>query len=252
MVPTRASLSLIAATTLVVRVALMVILQSWEFPHEWAYGHEMGRMGRWLAEGQGFSLDGETPTAKFPLVYAGVVAGAFSVFGVYSKAAAIGLFLFQSVCASLTAICLVVLGNHLLGRTAGLIAGFAWAFSPSSIFRSVSRIWYSELAVMLLLLAITIAATAKGSPTVRRSALLGGLSGLLVLTDSTMVLYLVLLLLWMLFARGVKLPEVYRIGHRLGARSRSGGGSLGTPQLVRSGISTDRKVEFWAGAVPGK
>jgi 4-amino-4-deoxy-L-arabinose transferase-like glycosyltransferase len=207
MVPTRASLSLIAATTLVVRVALMVILQSWEFPHEWAYGHEMGRMGRWLAEGQGFSLDGETPTAKFPLVYAGVVAGAFSVFGVYSKAAAIGLFLFQSVCASLTAICLVVLGNHLLGRTAGLIAGFAWAFSPSSIFRSVSRIWYSELAVMLLLLAITIAATAKGSPTVRRSALLGGLSGLLVLTDSTMVLYLVLLLLWMLFARGVKLPR---------------------------------------------
>jgi hypothetical protein len=71
----------------------------------------------------------------------------------------------------------------------------------------VSRIWYSELAVMLLLLAITIAATAKGSPTVRRSALLGGLSGLLVLTDSTMVLYLVLLLLWMLFARGVKLPR---------------------------------------------
>lgn len=207
MVPSRASLSCIAAATLVVRVAVMVLLQSWGFPHEWAYGHEMGRMGRWLAEGPGFSLDGEAPTAKFPPVYPCVVAGAFSVFGVYSKAAAIGLFLFQSVCASVTATCLVALGSHMLGRTEGLIAGFAWAFSPSSIFRSVSRIWYSELAVMLLLLAITLAATAKDSLTGRRVALLGGLSGLLVLTDSTMALYLVLLLLWMLFARGVELPR---------------------------------------------
>jgi len=89
---------LIAALTVLVRVAYMMVFESWEFKHEWAFGHEMGRMGQWLAEGKGFTLDGTSPTAKFPPVYPLVVGGIFNVFGAYTKAAAVALFLFQSVC----------------------------------------------------------------------------------------------------------------------------------------------------------
>src|SRR5918992_1231316 len=197
------SLLLIFATALVIRIALMLILQSWEIESEWAYGHEMGRIGQWLAEGRGFTLDGKSPSAKFPPVYPFVTAAAFSIFGVYSKAGAVALFLFQSVCAAVTAVCLAVLGNRLVGRSVGLIASVVWAFYPISIFRSIIRIWYSELAAMLCLIII-IAATSKHSPTFRRIALFGGLSGLLVLVDSTLVLCLVLLLFWSLLTRGVK------------------------------------------------
>ncbi len=198
----------IFVTALSVRVAFMVMLQSWEFPSEKDFGHEMGYIGQWLANGNGFTLDGNSPTAKFPPFYPLVVAGFFTVFGAYSKAAAVGLLLFQSVCAGVSAVCLAILGNRLLGRTAGLIAGFLWAFYPTSLFYSAIHIWYSELAVMLVLLAITIAVTGKHPPTIRRVAFFGGLSGLIVLVDSTMGLYLPLLLLWMLFAWEVKLSRL--------------------------------------------
>jgi len=200
---------LIVAATLGVRIALMIILQSWDFRNEWAYGYEMGLMGKWLAEGKGFISpgDGQSPTALFPPFYPLVVAGFFYVFGIYSKAAAVGLFLFQSACSAGAAVCLAVLGNRLLGRTAGLIAGFVWAFYPTSLFFSVVHIWYSELSVMLVLIAMTIAVNAEQSPSMGRVAFLGGLSGLIVLVDSAMVLYVLFLLLWMLFAWRVKLPR---------------------------------------------
>lgn len=202
------SLLLIAAATIVVRVAVMIVLRSWEFDDEFSFGYEVGWLGRWLAQGQGFSLDGETPSAKFPPLYPLLVGAFFYVFGVYAKGAAIGLFLFQSACSAVAAVSLAILGNHLFGRTAGLIAGFAWAFYPGSIVYSVINIWYSELAVMLVLLAIIIAVTTNDFPTIGRVAFLGGLSGLIVLVDSTMSFYLPLLLLGTLFARKVKLSRL--------------------------------------------
>jgi hypothetical protein len=42
----RKSLVITLATALVEQVALMILLQSWAFKDTWAYGHEMGRIGR--------------------------------------------------------------------------------------------------------------------------------------------------------------------------------------------------------------
>jgi hypothetical protein len=81
-----------------------------------------------------------------------------------------------------------------------MIAGWAWVFYPTSIFYSVVRIWYSELAMLLILLVIIIAVTTQYPPSFGRIALLGALSGLTVLTDSTMALYLPFLFLWILVA----------------------------------------------------
>lgn len=196
-------LVLIAAATVLVRLAAMVLLQSWEFNREWAFGFEMGRMGYWLAEGEGFTLDGEAPTAHFPPVYPLVVGALFHIAGPYTPAAAVGLFLFQTACAAVTAVMLAVIGDRLFGRRAGLVAGFLWVILPASIFYSAVHIWYSELAVMLVVLAAALVVTAERVPRARRVALLGGLSGLIVLIDSTMGLYLALLLLAMLLTRRV-------------------------------------------------
>jgi 4-amino-4-deoxy-L-arabinose transferase-like glycosyltransferase len=178
----------------------MFLLESWEFEQKWAFGHEMGRMGQWLEEGKGFTLDGSSPTAKFPPFYPLFVGGIFYLFGPYTKAAAVALFLSQSLFSAAIAICLANMGNRLFGGITGMIAGWAWVFYPTSIFYSVVRIWYSELAMLLILLVIIIAVTTQYPPSFGRIALLGALSGLTVLTDSTMALYLPFLFLWILVA----------------------------------------------------
>jgi 4-amino-4-deoxy-L-arabinose transferase-like glycosyltransferase len=198
----------IAALTLLVRVAYMIVFESWNFKDEWAFAYEMGRIGQWLAEGKGVTLDGSSPTARFPPLYPLFVGGVFYLLGPFTKAAAVSLFMFQSVCSALIAICLASLGSRLLGRTTGIIAGLIWAFYPAAIFYSVVRIWYCELALLLVLSVTMIAVTTGYSPTFRRIAIMGALSGLTVLTDSTMVIYLPLLLIWMLFARRVQWPRL--------------------------------------------
>ena len=184
----------------------MVLLQSWDLPDQWQFGYEIGKIGRSLAEGHGFSV-ANIPMAKFPPVYPFLVGGVFTFFGVYSQTSAVILFLFQSICAALTAVFLAVLGNRFLGWKEGIIAGFLWAFYPSSIFHSVVRVWYSELALMLLLLLILIASKLKPFPHFSRVVCLGGLSGLIILTDSTMVIYPVLLLIWMLYMAKLTLKK---------------------------------------------
>lgn len=177
------------------RVLCVVVLRSWRFPDQWSFGYEIGYLGRSLVEGHGFSLMG-TPSAKFPPVYPLLVAAAFATLGIYSIPAAVALLLFQSVCAALTAVCLITVGSRFFGRKEGIIAGLIWAVYPGSVADSVG-IWYSELSIMLVLLLIIIA-DSKQFPLALRVVCLGGLSGLLAITDPTMLVYSVLLFLWML------------------------------------------------------
>jgi 4-amino-4-deoxy-L-arabinose transferase-like glycosyltransferase len=163
------------------------------------------------------------------------VGAIFYVFGAYSKAAAVSLFLFQSVCSALIAVCLANLGSRLLGRTTGMTAGLIWAFYPTSIFYSAVRIWYCELALLLLLLLITLALTSRDAISSRQVALLGALSGLTVLTDSTLVLYLPLLLLWMLIARRVQLTRLMFLVVLWGITA----GLITSPWMIRNWVVLD-------------
>jgi hypothetical protein len=156
-------------------------------------------------------------------------------------------FSYYSRSAPRIAIFIVILGNRLIGRTTGLIAGLAWAFYPTSIFYSVVRIWYSELAVLVLMLSITIALTSRESIVSRRIALLGALSGLTVLTDSTMALYLPLLLLWILFTRRVQVSKMVVLIAVWGIAA----GAVMSPWMTRNwlvlGSPIFLKSQFWDG-----
>ncbi len=199
---------LIFVGAFVVRAVMMLVLQSWAFDSDWKFGYEVGRIGKWLAEGHGFSMDGENPSAKFPPVYPLLVGGVFSIFGVYSTASAIVLLLLQAICSGAAAVLLAVIGNRLIGPNEGLIAGWIWAFYPSSLLRSVLRVWFSELALLVLLLIMLLAATARSPLSFRRLACFGALSGFLVLIDSTMAIYPALLSVWLVIAYRDQLPRL--------------------------------------------
>src|SRR5580700_5666294 len=64
-----------------------------------AFGWEVGHVGRSIASGRGFSspYQGETgSTAMLPHAYPYIVGGVFKVFGIFSTASAIVLLMLQS------------------------------------------------------------------------------------------------------------------------------------------------------------
>ena len=76
----------------VLRLAYILIAHTYKFKttdDNFGFGFEMGRIGRSLAQGRGFSnpFHGVTgPTAWEPPLYPFLIAAVFKVFGIYSKA----------------------------------------------------------------------------------------------------------------------------------------------------------------------
>ena len=194
---------LVFCTALVARFLFAVAFQTWDFIDNWQFGQEIGRIGRMLVERGEFAVEAGKPTAKFPPIYPPIVALVFSIFGVYSTPSALVLFFLQSVFAGLAAVCLLNLGTRFLSRTVGLLAGFGWALYPSSLFESTAQVWYSELSILLLLAIILFATTLTSQRLQFRMAILGGLSGVLLLTDSSMLSYAVIIPVWVLVSRRI-------------------------------------------------
>ena len=190
---------------ILVRIAVMLISESWRFTSESQFGYELGQLARSLATGNGFvriRSTGQASFAAFPPVYPFILAGFFSIFGIYSHTAAFAVLLFQTLCAGVSSVLLLLIATRLWAPRAGLIAGSIWAFYPTSVFFSVIHVWYSELAVMLLLTGVLIALTTRDPIRFSTVVTFGALTGLLVLTDPTLTIYLALLLLWMVLRRG--------------------------------------------------
>jgi 4-amino-4-deoxy-L-arabinose transferase-like glycosyltransferase len=202
-------LLLIFSAALVVRIAAMLVLQSWHFDSEWEFGYELGRLGRALASGNGFILyEGQPPSATFPPVYPLIMAAFFWIFGISSQASAVGILVFQSFCAGVAAVLLFIIGMRLWGAQQGLVAASIWAVYPSSIYFSLKLVWYCELAIMLVLIAVVIAVSARPPARFSRAACFGAISGVIILTDPSMAIYLAFLLLWMLRIQATKLPRL--------------------------------------------
>ena len=113
----------------VVRVAAMLLLQTWTFPSERAFGYEEGEIAYALANGQGFSWpqtwrpvgppgamvkwDRPEPTTWKAPVHPAIIGVAFWFFGSYTAGAAIALELFQVLLSLLSCYVLFRLGRML-------------------------------------------------------------------------------------------------------------------------------------------
>src|ERR1700693_1322396 len=92
------------------RFGWIVVAHTYKFKtldDNFSFGWEMGRIGRALAQGQGFSnpFHGVTgPTAWEPPLYPFLIVGVFKLFGVYSKTSAIVLLSINSIFSALTCI----------------------------------------------------------------------------------------------------------------------------------------------------
>ncbi len=144
-----------------IRVALILLFATYRIPADqdhWAFGYELGRVARSVAEGRGFSsplIFPTGPTAWFAPLFPLTIAGVFRVFGVYTTGSAAAVLLLDSLLSALTCAAVFWLGSKVFDAKTGLLAAAALAVYPPSIWHAINTIWdTSALALALVLLTV--------------------------------------------------------------------------------------------------
>ena len=171
-----------------------------------AFGWEMGRVARSIAQGHGFSspYEGDTgPTAWEPPLYPYLMAGVFKAFGIYTHASAWVLLSFNSLLATLTTIPIFLIARRTFDDRIANWSAYAWALNPYMWYWSIHWIWDTTFTPFvlscILVLALDLQEDHVGEdPPVRPSArtalgrwaLFGILYGIGALANPTMLTFL--------------------------------------------------------------
>ena len=189
---------------LLVRLGAILVLATYTFKAEndhWVFGHEWGRLAKWLLESQMFTLDGHNPISSWDPLYAFVIVPFFQAFGIYTTSAALALLVFQSGLCAVSTWTLFLLAEKLYGPFEARITALGFACYPASIFFAVYRVGPASLIVLLVSVLFLIVLTLPTTQS-RRSALLAGVvMGLLVLTCSKTQSLILVIPLWLWLMR---------------------------------------------------
>lgn len=168
------------------------------------FGFEMGRVGRSIALGQGFSnpYGGNTgPSAWEPPLYPFLIGGVFKIFGIYSNASAWILLSINSLFAALTTIPVFLIAQRSFNPRVARWSAMAWALNPYIWYWSIHWIWdttFTPLVLALIvLLSLKLAAGEKdGSSEWRGWVVFGILWGVGALANPAMLAFLPFCGLW--------------------------------------------------------
>ncbi len=204
-----------------IRVLYITIIHTYRIrPEEdhLQFGWEMGRIARALATGFGFAdpFTGHSgPTAWSPPLYPLLIAGVFKIFGVYTAASAWVLLVINSVFSAATSSVIYEIAARCFQHTGrakkiAIWSGWLWALYPAAMQFAVRWIWDMCLTTFLFSKIIAIALRTRGigedsstepepqHQTTLHWAAFGLLSGLTVLLNSTLLLFIPVCGLWML------------------------------------------------------
>jgi 4-amino-4-deoxy-L-arabinose transferase-like glycosyltransferase len=169
-----------------------------------AFGWEMGRVGRSIALGRGFSspYEGDTgPTAWEPPLYPYLIGGVFKVFGIYTHASAWLLLGINSLFATLTTIPIFFVAHKTFGERVARWSAYAWALNPWVWSWSIHWIWDTTFTPLVLALLFWLALELEDWPGVRGWVLFGALYGVGALANPTMLAFLPFCGLWIWWRR---------------------------------------------------
>ena len=178
------------------------------------FGFEMGRIGRSIALGEGFSNpygDNTGPSAWEPPLYPYLMGGVFKIFGVYTYASAWVLLSINSLFASLTTIPVFLIAHRCFGPRVAIWSARAWAFNPYVWYWSIHWIWDTTFTPLMLALIFLLSLELQQWPGWRGWGLFGALWGVGALANPSMLSLLPFCGLW-----------IWRQRHRLGLPSLPG------------------------------
>jgi hypothetical protein len=168
------------------------------------FGFEMGRVGRSVALGEGFSnpYGGNTgPSAWEPPLYPYLIGGVFKIFGVYTFTSAWVLLSINSALASLTTIPVYLIAHRTFGPRVAIWSARAWALNPYIWYWSIHWIWDTTFTPLVLALIFLVALEMQRWPGLRGWVLFGALWGIGALANPTMLAFLPFCGLWIWWRR---------------------------------------------------
>jgi hypothetical protein len=193
------------------------------------FGFEAGRIARSVATGHGYGnpFNGMSgPTAWLPPLYPLLMAVAFKMFGVYTRAAALALMVVDSAFSAaiapavyeIAARCFDVRGIARRGAKVAapvaLWSAWLWALYPAALQYAVHWIWEMSLTACLFAWAIVVVLRLRGvgeeqevgsrKQEVGLWFVLGVLWGLIALSNASLLLCLPAMMIW------VAWPELQR------------------------------------------
>jgi len=157
------------------------------------FGWEMGRVGRSIAQGHGFSspYEGNTgPTAWEPPLYPYLIGGVFKVFGIYTQASAWVLLSINTLFATLTCIPIFLIARRTFGERIAMWSAYGWALNPYVWYWSIHWIWDTTFTPLVLTCIFLLALELQEWPGLRGWALFGALYGVGALANPTMLAFL--------------------------------------------------------------
>src|SRR6202521_1407188 len=168
------------------------------------FGFEMGRIGRSLAQGQGFSnpFDETTgATAWKPPLYPFLIAGVFRVFGIYSRTSALVLLSLNSIFSALTCIPIFLIAKRCFDDKVAVWTSWTWALLPSVIFWCTRWVWETSFAALLLAMIFWLTLNMEEKDGMKPWLRFGLLWGVAALTNTALLSLLPVSGLWVWYHR---------------------------------------------------
>jgi 4-amino-4-deoxy-L-arabinose transferase-like glycosyltransferase len=189
------------------QVAAIGIFHQYRFragDDHFAFGWEMGRVGRSIALGQGFSNpygDSTGPTAWEPPLYPYLIGGVFKLFGIYSNASAWVLLTINSLFTALTTIPIFFIARKTMGEKVARWSAWTWALLPYSMYWSIHWVWDTTLGPLLLSLIFLVSLELEDWEGWKGWTIYGALWGLGALSNPSMLAVLPVSGLWIWYRR---------------------------------------------------
>lgn len=169
----------------------------------WEYDHIAGN----LVQGNGYSEDGNAPTAKRLPVFPMLLAAVYSVFGRDWFAARVVV----AILSALTVSVVYLTGVRLFDHKNGVIAAAMTAFHP--VFLSIVRILYSESLFNLLmaLAVLMLIKVGEGKAQTRDKLVAGVCLGLAAMTRPEPVTLFPFLIVWAFWITNFKVLDTIKL-----------------------------------------
>ncbi|MGD0797870.1 MAG: hypothetical protein ABR910_09120 [Acidobacteriaceae bacterium] len=196
------------------------------------FGWEAGRIARALVTGYGYSdpfanafLAHTGPTAWIPPLYPLLMAGLFRLLGVYTPASAWMLLVINSAFSAATALAVWEIAARCLNQRVAIWSAWLWALYPAAMQYAVRWPWEMSITTALFSFTLVLALRMLGvgspglsdlrpplqsvpsNPNLRTTdngqrtmswLFLGLLWGLIALSNSTLIVFLPVCVLWIL------------------------------------------------------
>lgn len=174
------------------------------FDDNFSFGWEMGRIGRALAQGQGFSNPfSETtgPTAWEPPLYPFLIAGVFKLFGIYTHASALVLLSINSLFSALTCIPIFLIAKRCFDEKLAIWTAWLWAVMPPVMYWCTRWVWETSLAALLLAIIFWLTLDLEERDGLRPWIQFGLLWGVAALANTSLLAFLPVSGLWAWYRR---------------------------------------------------